>query len=137
MKYLLSLALLAACSALPVAAQSASDSLGLRCATEVFSLPHRPFMHKIVASSPEAQLSVKGLPKGLRWNAQRRLIEGTAPAAGSYSYSLIVSSGKQQRTIPAQLTVSKSLGLARPFMGWISWNVVEGNISASVVRQMR
>lgn len=136
MKHLLSLALLAACSALPVAAETASDSLGLRCATEVFSLPHRPFMHKIVASSPEAQLSVKGLPKGLRWNAQRRLIEGTAPAAGSYSYSLIVSSGKQQRTIPAQLTVSKSLGLARPFMGWISWNVVEGNISASVVRQV-
>ena len=38
----------------------------LACATTVFSQPNVRFMHKVRAVNPEAKVSVKNLPKGLR-----------------------------------------------------------------------
>lgn len=107
----------------------------LLCATELFSLPGRRFMHKIVPARSSATLSVSGLPLGLTWNARRKLIEGMVDDPGVYSYTVRVSDGEQVREIPITLTVSDQLSQPVPFMAWISWNVVEGNISDKVIRQ--
>lgn len=119
----------------PLAAAS-SDSLALRCATEVFARSSRPFMHKVRSTDPTAQISVHGLPHGLRWDANRQLIRGQVARPGTYHYTLRLRSGAQQRDFTATLSVRDTLPLERPMMSWISWNVVEDKISDHIVRQV-
>lgn len=109
----------------------------LACANRVFSLPSTPFMHKIRVPEKEAVISVTGLPEGLTWNAKRRLVQGQVAAEGDYVYTVNVTttSGETYREGVA-LKVSSSLQMPVPFMGWLSWNVVEKEISETVVRQV-
>lgn len=106
----------------------------LACATTVFSQPGVRFMQKIRASSPAATLSVSGLPEGLTWNAKRQLVEGIINETGVYTYTVTVQNDGNTENKEITLTVSDELQQPVPFMGWLSWNVIEGNISETVVR---
>ena len=110
----------------------------LACATDIFSLPGKRVLHKIVTSDPTLNISVIDLPEGLTWNAKRRVVEGTAPEAeGVYHYNIVSTEGKEQQILAkATLTVKKNLPLAKPMMGWISWNVVQDKISTDVVKKV-
>lgn len=117
----------------------------LACANTVFALPGKPFMHKIrVPENPSASdhavvptkkgvLRVYNLPEGLEWNASRALVEGIAPAAGKYVYSVEFEIGGTVYKEGISLTVSDNLVSPTPMMGWQSWNVLEENISHDAI----
>ncbi len=118
----------------------------LACANTVFALPGKPFMHKIRVPQSSSQTAhavvpvktgVKrayNLPEGLKWNAARCLVEGIAPAAGDYTYSVEFELDGQTYKEGIHLTVSDNLHQAVPHMGWQSWNVLETNINESSLK---
>lgn len=126
---------------LPVAAAShpntlCCDSSALACAKTVFSLPGVRFMHKVRAQNPHAKIAVRNLPKGLKWNPKRQIVEGRVDMEGRYTYQVQVKEDGRKRTEDVYFTVSKDLQMPRPFMGWISWNAVQSEVSESIVKQV-
>lgn len=119
----------------------------LACANTVFAIPGKPFMHKIrvpqsTSQTDHAVVPVKtgisrvyNLPEGLTWNAERCLVEGTAPAAGEYVYSVEFTLDGQTYKEGIRLTVSDNLISPTPMMGWQSWNVLENAVSYDKVCQ--
>ena len=105
-------------------------------ATTLFSLPNVRFMHKLLASVGGATISVEGLPEGLKYNEERELVEGFVSQEGEYNYTVVITTSQGVNRTPVTLTVSSDLQQPTPFMGWLSWNVIEGNISNQVVRQV-
>lgn len=117
----------------------------LACANTVFALPGKPFMHKIrvpenfsvsghaVVPTKNGVVRAYNLPDGLVWNADRCLVEGMAPEAGSYVYSVEFEIGETTYKEGIRLTVSDHLVSPTPMMGWQSWNVLEGNISYTAI----
>lgn len=108
----------------------------LDCATQVFSRPGVRFMHKVRTADAAATVVVKHLPRGLKWNARRQLVEGIVKKAGEYTYEAVVSKDGRKTTETIHLTVSDSLQMPRPFMGWISWNSVQSEVSEDIVRRV-
>lgn len=109
---------------------SASAGSPLRCSDRTFSLPSVRYMHKIRAVDSCAAISVTALPDGLQWNERRRLVEGSVGMEGDYVYNVVLNGTD---TIPVTLTVSSQLPMPTPMMGWLSWNVVLSNVSASLM----
>lgn len=106
----------------------------LNCATTVFSQPGVRFMHKLKSDSPGARISVTDLPAGLTFNEKRCLVEGIIETEGTYNYNAVVTIDGETTTEPITLTVSSELQQPTPFMGWLSWNVVQSEISEDVIR---
>ncbi|MBD5415569.1 MAG: hypothetical protein HDR46_04685 [Bacteroides sp.] len=109
---------------------------GLDAATTVFSQPGVRFMHKLRTPDADAVITVSGLPQGLTYNEKRRLVEGVVETEGVYTYNVTVESDGDEIVQPITLTVSSSLQQPVPFMGWLSWNSIEGNISADVIKSV-
>ncbi len=107
---------------------------GLDAATTVFSQPGVRFMHKLRSANPDATFAVTDLPQGLTYNEKRNLIEGIVDAEGVYTYNVTVYADNDEIVQPVTLTVSSNLQQPVPFMGWLSWNSIEGNISGDVVK---
>ncbi len=107
----------------------------LACATTVFSQPNVRFMQKVRSTVTGAQLSVSNLPAGLTWNAARNIVEGVVAEEGVYTYQINVTADGETTSEDVTLTVSSSLQHPVPFMGWLSWNSVQGNISQSIIEQ--
>lgn len=108
----------------------------LACATTVFSQPGVRFMHKIRAANPDAKLSVSHLPEGLKWNEKRNIVEGIAGEEGHYTYEVNIEIDGKTTTEPVDFTISKNLQHPVPFMGWLSWNAVQNEVSESIVKQV-
>lgn len=107
----------------------------LACATTVFSQPNVRFMQKVRSTVTGAQLSVGNLPAGLTWNAARNIVEGVVAEEGVYTYQINVTVDGETTSEDVTLTVSSSLQHPVPFMGWLSWNSVQGNISQKIIEQ--
>ena len=107
----------------------------LACATTVFSQPNVRFMQKVRSTVTGAQLSVSNLPAGLTWNAARNIVEGVVAEEGIYTYQINVTVDGETTSEDVTLTVSSSLQHPVPFMGWLSWNSVQGNISQKIIEQ--
>ena len=107
----------------------------LACATTVFSQPNVRFMQKVRSTVTGAQLSVSNLPAGLTWNAARNIVEGVVAEEGVYTYQFNVTVDGETTSEDVTLTVSSSLQHPVPFMGWLSWNSVQGNISQKIIEQ--
>lgn len=107
----------------------------LACATTVFSQPNVRFMQKVRSIVTGAQLSVSNLPAGLTWNADRNIVEGVVAEEGVYTYQINVTVDGETTSEDVTLTVSSSLQHPVPFMGWLSWNSVQGNISQKIIEQ--
>lgn len=120
-------------SSRPEMVDERSISTGLDCATTMFSQPGVRYMHKLRSNNPEVTIGVKNLPAGLTFNEKRCLVEGVINVEGEYGYTAVVTEGTEVTEIPVTLTVSSKLPLPVPFMGWLSWNVVESEISQDVV----
>lgn len=112
------------------------DQMGgqLNCATIMFSQPGVRYMHKLHSNNPLSEVSVSNLPAGLEWNEKRGLVEGKIETEGEYTYMAHVTTEGETTDIPISLTVSSKLQQPVPFMGWLSWNVVQSDISESVIR---
>lgn len=115
-----------------IAAEEISSKLA--CATVLFSQPGVRFMHRLRTVNPNADISVSGLPEGLTYNSTRKLVEGRINEEGVYHYTVAISSEGEQSEETITLTVSSDLDMPVPFMGWLSWNVVEDKISEDVIR---
>lgn len=107
---------------------------GLDAATTTFSQPGVRYMHKLRSQNPDATITVADLPAGLHYNEARSLVEGKIDVEGQYVYNVTVSLGEETVTVPVTLTVSSDLQQPTPFMGWLSWNSIERNISEQVVK---
>lgn len=107
----------------------------LACATTVFSQPNVRFMQKVRSTVTGALLSVSNLPAGLTWNADRNIVEGVVAEEGVYTYQINVTVDGETTSEDVTLTVSSSLQHPVPFMGWLSWNSVQGNISQKIIEQ--
>ena len=124
----------------------------LACANTVYAIAGQPFMHKIrVPDNPSfttsatsiAALPVKtgvqrayNLPEGLTWNAERCLVQGTAPAAGDYVYSVefTVDGTTYQEGIKLHVAAAADELLSpTPMMGWQTWNVLKAGISYDIL----
>ena len=117
-----------------VSAEELSSKLA--CATTVFSQPGVRFMHKIRSTNPDAKLSVTNLPAGLKWNAKRNIVEGIAGEEGQYKYNVNVEVDGETTTEEVGFTISKNLQHPVPFMGWLSWNAVQSEVSEAIVKQV-
>ena len=104
----------------------------LGCSDRTFSLPGVRYMHKLRPAVEGATVSVCDLPEGLSWNERRSLVEGMIENEGEYYYKAIVDG---RDTVPVHLTVSSALEMPTPMMGWLSWNVVMADVSASLLRE--
>lgn len=107
----------------------------LACATTVFSQPNVRFMQKVRSTVTGAQLSVSNLPAGLTWNAARNIVDGVVAEEGVYTYQINITVDGETTSEDVTLTVSSSLQHPVPFMGWLSWNSVQGNISQKIIEQ--
>lgn len=92
-------------------------------------------MQKVRSTVTGAQLSVSNLPAGLTWNAARNIVEGVVAEEGVYTYQINVTVDGETTSEDVTLTVSSSLQHPVPFMGWLSWNSVQGNISQKIIEQ--
>lgn len=108
----------------------------LDCAMQLFSRPDVPFIHKIKPYDASVTIVPDSLPNGLQWNKELNRVEGKISKAGLYSYKLLLINDVDTVIETISLTVSDSLQQPVPFMGWLSWNVVEGEISESVVKEI-
>ncbi len=118
----------------PILVSDSEMGGSLDCATVMFSQPGVRYMHKLRSNNPEAEITVSGLPEGLTWNSERCLVDGIVEAEGVYTYTAHVTAEGETTDVPVTLTVSSNLDQPVPFMGWLSWNVVQGDISEDVVR---
>lgn len=107
----------------------------LPCANRVFSLPGKPFMHKLPTHAGDKITAVKGLPKGLKVydRPKYKYIYGTAPAEGDYTYTVELN-GKDQ--VEVKLTVSHKLAQPTPFMGILTWNAFMNYIDQDVILKL-
>lgn len=120
----------------------------LACANTVFAIAGEPFMHKIRVPQSTSQqyhavVPVKdgvkrayNLPEGLTWNAGRCLVEGKAPAAGDYVYSVEFTVGGTTYKEGIRLHVAAraaDLQSPTPMMGWQTWNVLKDKIGYDIL----
>lgn len=120
----------------PASAKASAPASRLDCATTVYSLPGVRFMHKVRPVDPKATVTVVNLPQGLSWNAARRIVDGVVKDEGVYTYNAVIEAGGKRTTERITLTVDKNLQMPRPFMGWLSWNSVQDEVSEAIVRQV-
>ncbi|MCM1309964.1 MAG: NPCBM/NEW2 domain-containing protein [Bacteroides sp.] len=109
---------------------------GLNCATTVFSQPGVKFMQKIQSVLDNVQIKVENLPAGLTFNEERCLIEGIVAEEGVYEYTITCINGDEELPTPVTLTVSSNLLMPTPFLCWMSWNVVQGDVSYDVIKKV-
>lgn len=116
-------------------AQRMEEGTGMQldCATHVYAQPGVKFMHKIKAQDPDVTFTAEHLPKGLKWNARRNLIEGKVKEGGTYHYNIVGTGSGETKRFEVKLEVSDELPQPTPFMGMLTWNVFEHEISADKV----
>lgn len=128
--FIATFALVASVSAQNVKGQKAA----LNSADKVYSLPGKPFMHKLVTFAGDEVAGVENLPKGLALMTDRpgyKYIYGKAPAAGEYKYTVTLNGG---RKVDVGFTVSKDLAQPTPFMGVLTWNAFQSHISSDIIK---
>jgi len=113
-----------------------TDSSLLDCAKLVYSLPNVRFMHKVRPVDKNATVKVVDLPQGLTWNESRQVVDGKVMNEGTYTYKAIIDLDGATTTEQIRLVVSNNLQLPLPFMGWLSWNSVQNEVSEAIVRQV-
>lgn len=105
-------------------------------AKRTFNVPGVRYMQRFKVNTPDATILVSGLPKGLSWNGERQLVEGTLSEEGTYHYFLHtwIDGVEQRDTI--ELIASYHLPQPTPFMGYLTWNLFERNISSNHLRTL-
>ena len=112
----------------------------VNCATQVFSLPGRPFMHKLLANEGDRITSVTGLPDGLTLDMTSRrypFVKGTAPVDGDYTYTINLNEDTDNpSSVEVGFKVSDDLTQPTPFMGLLTWNAFQGNINQEKIMKL-
>lgn len=112
-----------------------AEDISFTCLTNHYSLPNTRMMHRIRASKPDAIITVSNLPEGLQFNVERNLVEGKISTEGTYTYNVTATSGEKSFTQAFTVNVSSKLISPTPLMGWMSWNIFQGNINETNIKQ--
>ncbi|MBR5043111.1 MAG: alpha-galactosidase [Bacteroidales bacterium] len=84
--------------------------------------PKADFLFRIpVSGQRPIQFSVKGLPRGLKCDANTGIISGKARRKGSYKVQITVSNDLGSDTRELRIEIGDRIALTPP-MGWNSWN---------------
>lgn len=97
--------------------------------------PNTPFYYPMaVIGIRPLNYKAEGLPQGLSLDKKTGIISGVPTQTGEYQVKLtaINSVGKANRIL--KILVGDKLALTPP-MGFLSWNVIEGSINATIVRE--
>ena len=98
--------------------------------------PGRPFMFMIPASGDAPlKFEAKNLPAGLKLDAKTGVITGSLKADGRTVVSVSVSNAKGKATGNFTIVGGKDALALTPPLGWNSWNVWGGIVTAEHVRQ--
>jgi len=110
---------------------------GLEVASVWFAQPGVRMMQFVRNANEDAEITVSDLPAGLTWNAARRCVEGIVAAEGTYTYTFSsTNAAGEPDSKSVTLTVSSSLKMPTPAMGWMSWNTIQGRISEDIVKEV-
>lgn len=91
--------------------------------------PGAEFLFKIPASGERPMtFEAKGLPKGLKLDAETGIIRGVAKKAGTYHVTLKATNSLGSDEKPLRIEIGEKLLLTPP-MGWSSWNCFGNTIS--------
>ena len=104
------------------------------CSKEFFSLPGVRLMNKLKINQ-DAVVTVADLPDGLTYNAARNLVEGIVNEEGVYHYTATATTADAVTKQTFTLTVSSKILCPTPLMGWLSWNVFEGDVNETVLKE--
>ena len=97
--------------------------------------PGRPVVFRVpVTGERPMEISVEGLPEGLRFDPLSSAIVGNAPAKrGEYSLTFRAKNAKGASERPFSLVVGDRISLT-PAMGWNSWNCFGGKVTQKDVQ---
>ncbi|WDF56383.1 NPCBM/NEW2 domain-containing protein [Mucilaginibacter sp. KACC 22063] len=97
--------------------------------------PGSPFQYLVPATGNRPmRFSSKGLPAGLKLDAQTGIITGKLPKAGTFNVILTASNklGKAAKTL--RIMCGDRIALT-PAMGWNSWNCFANEVSADKIKR--
>ncbi len=77
----------------------------------------------------------KGWPAGLRLDAKTGIISKSLARAGEYEIIVTAKNTRGKATKRLKVIAGDQLALTPP-MGWNSWNVIEGLVSETVLKEM-
>ena len=111
-------------------------SLRINGAMAVGICPGTPFLYPVaVTGKRPLKITVKGLPAGLSFNEKTGIIRGIPEKRGNYYIRLRVKNSLRSSQRTLRILVGDTLALTPP-MGFLSWNVIEGLISETVVKEI-
>lgn len=98
--------------------------------------PQTPFYYPVAVTGKRPfVITVKGLPGGLYFDRETGIIRGTPSTRGDYKVRLQASNGVGTARRMLRILVGDTLALTPP-MGFLSWNVIQGLISATILKEM-
>jgi alpha-galactosidase len=97
--------------------------------------PGRPFLFRIPASGDgPLKYAAKGLPAGLALNPDTGIITGSLARAGRTTVDVTVTGPKGKAEAPITIVGGDHMLALTPPLGWNSWNVWGGIVTADHVR---
>lgn len=98
--------------------------------------PNTPFLYTMaVTGDRPMNLTVSGLPDGLSFDKATGIISGSLGKVGEYKVKLSAANGRGKTSRILKIVVGDKLALTPP-MGFLSWNVIEGSISSTVMCEL-
>lgn len=98
--------------------------------------PGTPLIYPVaVTGRRPLSITVEGLPEGLHFDRETGIIKGIPKNRGDYKVRLEARNNAGTSTRILRIAVGDTLALTPP-MGFLSWNVTEGSISATVLEEM-
>lgn len=97
--------------------------------------PGSPFLFRIPATGQRPMtFAVKGLPKGLKIDAETGIITGKLSKKGTYAVDLMATNAKGKMSKKLTIVCGDKIALT-PTMGWNSWNCFGHEVSADKVKR--
>ena len=97
--------------------------------------PMADFLYRIpVSGLRPMRFSAKGLPKGLKLDADKGIISGKARKKGSYTVQITVSNSLGSDSRELRIEIGEGIALTPP-MGWNSWNCWGDRVTAENILQ--
>ena len=89
--------------------------------------PNTPLVYALAVTGEKPMtLAVEGLPEGLSYNAETRVISGEVARAGDYKVALSAENGRGKAKRTLTFRVGEKMLAQTPPMGYLAWNVIQG-----------
>ena len=97
--------------------------------------PGRPVLYRLpVTGDRPMTYGVRGLPKGLQFDARRGIVTGKIAVRGSYPVTFKAKNAKGETSRIVTFVVGDRIALTPP-LGWNSWNCFETDVTEKDIRE--